>query len=99
MRYICTRCGCTESQALSDARTLGLQRELQNGLYTCCQIVAWADEQWLAWVEAALEDGKSTDDVTRLLECDRTEVVAPIVIRHTRNSGFRDFGACGNASI
>jgi hypothetical protein len=38
---------------------LGLVRELQRGIYTCCQIVAWADEQWLAWAEAARQDGKS----------------------------------------
>ena len=91
MTYICRLCGCTKSEAIADAGTLSLQREFQNGLYTWCQIAMWADEQWLAWVEAALEDGKSTDDVTRPLECDRTEIVAPIVIRHTRNRGPRDF--------
>jgi hypothetical protein len=69
MSYICRLCGCTKSQAMADAKTLGLQKELQNGLYSCCQTAAWADEQWLAWVEAALEDGKSADDITRLLEC------------------------------
>jgi hypothetical protein len=91
MTYICRLCGCTESQAIADAGTLGLQREFQNGLYTCCQIAMWTDEQWLAWVEAALEDGKSADDVTRLLKCEGTEIVAPIVIQHMRNHGFLDF--------
>jgi hypothetical protein len=91
MSYICRLCGCTESQAIADARTLGLQRELENGLYTCCQIVMWADEQWLAWVEAALDDGRSADDITRLLKCEGTEIVSPIVIQQTRNRGFRDF--------
>jgi hypothetical protein len=90
MHYVCRLCGCTESQAIADARTLGLQKELQNGLYTCCQIAAWADEQWLAWLEAAEEDGKSADDITRPLEYDETEIVAPIFIRRTRNRGFRD---------
>jgi hypothetical protein len=90
MSYICRTCGCTESQAIADARTLGLQRELQNGLYTCCQIAAWADEQWLAWLEAAEEDGKPTDAVTKPLECDDTKVVARIAKRPTRNRGFWD---------
>jgi hypothetical protein len=72
----------------ADARTLGLQRELQNGVYTCCQIAAWADEQWLVWLEAAEEDAKSADAVTHPLECDDTEVVTPIEVRRTRNRGF-----------
>jgi hypothetical protein len=88
MSYTCRTCGGTESQAIADARTLGLQRELQNGLYNCCQIAAWADEQWLAWLEAAEEDGKSADAVTQPLEYDDTEVVAPIALRRTRNHGF-----------
>jgi hypothetical protein len=68
MDEICRTCGSTEAQIVDDARTLGLLKELQNGIYTCCQIVVWADEQWLAWVEAAEEDGKAVDDVTRPLE-------------------------------
>jgi hypothetical protein len=67
-KHICRCCGCTESQAMIDARTLGLQNQFQSGLYTCCQIVAWGDEQWLAWVEAAVADGKPVDDVTKPLE-------------------------------
>lgn len=68
MSYICRNCGCTESQAIADARTLGLDREYQNGFYTCCQVVAWADEQWLAWLEAAIEDGKPVDEAVVPLE-------------------------------
>jgi hypothetical protein len=68
MNEICRSCGSTESQIVDDARTLGLLKELQSGIYTCCQIVVWADEQWLAWVEAAEEDSKAVDDVTRPLE-------------------------------
>jgi hypothetical protein len=90
MHYVCRLCGCTESHAIADARTLGLQKELQNGFYTCCQIAAWADEQWLAWLEAAEEDGKSGDDITRPLEYDETEIVPRIFIGRTRNRGFRD---------
>jgi hypothetical protein len=64
----CRTCGSTESQIVDDARALGMLKELQNGIYTCCQIVVWADEQWLAWIQAAEEDGKAVDDVTRPLE-------------------------------
>jgi hypothetical protein len=68
MNEKCRTCGSTESQIVDDARTLGLLKELQSGIYTCCQIVVWADEQWLAWTQAAEEDGKAVDDVTRPLE-------------------------------
>jgi hypothetical protein len=79
MNEICRSCGSTESQIVDDARTLGLLKELQSGIYTCCQIVVWADEQWLAWVEAAEEDGKAVDDVTRPLEsADGETVVVPV---------------------
>jgi hypothetical protein len=65
---ICRNCGSTESQARADARTLGFQQEFDNGVYTCCQVVAWADEQWHAWMEAASEDGKNTEQAARMLE-------------------------------
>jgi hypothetical protein len=79
MNEMCRTCGSTESQIVDDARTLGLLKELQRGIYTCCQIVAWADEQWLAWVEAAEEDGKAVDDVTRPLEfADGETVIVPV---------------------
>ena len=68
MGYICTTCGRTKSQVIADAKTLSFKREFQNGLYTCCQIVVWADEQRLAWLVAAEEDGKWADDVTLLLQ-------------------------------
>ena len=64
MSTICRSCGSTKSQTIADARTLGLLKEFQNGIHTCCQIVAWADEQWLAWAEAAAESGKSMDEIS-----------------------------------
>jgi hypothetical protein len=54
----CKLCGCTEADSIADAKTLGLEEELQNGVYTCCQIAAWAHEQWLAWFEATNQDAK-----------------------------------------
>jgi hypothetical protein len=68
MSNMCSACGYTQSQAIAEARTLGLQEELQSGLYSCCQIADWADKQWLAWLEAPEEDGKPADNVTKLLE-------------------------------
>jgi hypothetical protein len=87
MSYICRNCGCKGSEAIADARILGLNAELESGVYTCCQIVAWADEQWLAWGEAAEEDGKPVDDVTRLLEYEEREPeLVPVPLRRPRDS-------------
>ncbi|HEY6988868.1 MAG TPA: hypothetical protein VH369_10815 [Bryobacteraceae bacterium] len=77
---VCRFCGCTESQARADARVLGLVDEFESGLHGCCQLVAWADEQWLAWMEAASEDGKPVDKVTKPLEIVEAEP-EPVVIR------------------
>lgn len=56
MTNICKNCGCTEAQAIADAKTLGLTQEFQSGVYSCCQIADWPQEQWLAWVEATQQD-------------------------------------------
>ena len=48
MNKNCKRRGHTESKITADAKTLGLLQELENGVYTCCQISQWADEQCLA---------------------------------------------------
>ena len=86
MSNICRICGSRESQTIADARALGLLKELQSGTYTCCQIVAWADEQWLAWVQAAEEDGNWEDDVTRPLESAEAEtVIIPIHLRRRQD--------------
>jgi hypothetical protein len=83
MNEKCRTCGSTESQIVDDARTLGLLKELQSGIYTCCQIVVWADEQWLAWIQAAEEDGKAVDDVTTPLESAEGEWSALINAAHS----------------
>jgi len=57
----CTICGRSDSQVIADAKTLGLLQEFQCGIYTCCQISEWADEQWLAWSDAAYEDANQAD--------------------------------------
>jgi hypothetical protein len=77
---ICRFCGCTESQARADAMVLGLNDEFERGLYSCCQLVAWADEQWLAWIDAASEDGKPVDKATKPLEINEAEP-EPVLVR------------------
>jgi hypothetical protein len=65
---LCRQCGCNEPEAAADARALGFEAEFASGVYTCCQVVQWADEQWLAWMEAAEQDGKALEEITRPLE-------------------------------
>lgn len=91
MNSKCAVCGCTELEAIAEARSLDLYEELQSGVYTCCQIAQWADEQFLAWFEAAHEDGKLINDVTKSLESEPTEaVVVPVRLRRPRVPWFRD---------
>ena len=78
----CRKCGRTESQTMADAKTLGLLQELQSGVYTCCEVSQWADEQWLAWFEATQEDGKAGDGVTIRPEFTENDVVlVPVRLR------------------
>lgn len=82
---ICQFCGCDEAQAGADATAIGLADEFEAGVYTCCQVVAWADEQWLAWRTAAVEDGNCPEDVTLPLEIRKaTEQLVPVCVRKTR---------------
>jgi hypothetical protein len=90
MNSSCAVCGCTEVEAIADARSLGLSQELQSGVYTCCQIVEWADEQLLAWFQAAHEDSKQVEDLTKPLESEPTEAVAVPVRLRRRVPWYRD---------
>ena len=60
----CPKCGRMEAQIIADAKTLGLLQEFQSGVYNCCQIVEWADEQCCAWIEAAEGDSRLADNMT-----------------------------------
>ena len=62
MKNPCPACGRTESEAMADARALGLQQEFERETYTCCQIGEWAEEQAIAWLEAIYEDGPCADN-------------------------------------
>ena len=90
MSNMCSACGYTESRAIADARTLGLQEELQTGLYTCCQIAEWADEQCLAWLEAAEEDRKPAHNLAKPLEMEEKEdALVPVRLRRSQVPWFR----------
>jgi hypothetical protein len=89
----CEKCGRAESQITADAKTLGLVQELQSGVYTCCQISEWADEQWLAWLEATQEDNKDDNDVTIRPEFGETDVVlVPVRLRRQQVPWYRKPG-------
>jgi hypothetical protein len=98
----CTKCGRTESQITAEAKTLGLLQEFQSGVYTCCQISEWAQEQWLAWAEARQEDSNALIDTTGWSEFDGSGVVfVPVRLRRQRAPWYRDFDdlgrGCGEA--
>src|SRR5690349_13267256 len=59
MSRICTVCGYSESRVIADARALGFEEGFRSGSYSCCQIARWADEQWLAWLQAMREDAEA----------------------------------------
>jgi len=83
---ICANCGSTRSQATADSRALGLQSEFEGGSYHCCQIVAWADEQWLAWSEAAQADGHSMQEATKPLEISANDPeLQPVLVKLKKN--------------
>ena len=89
----CTNCGRTGSQIAADARTLGLLQEFQSGVYSCCQIAAWADEQWLAWFDATQEDSRLVDNVTgraQVDDSDRESVFVPVRLRRQQVPWYRN---------
>jgi len=90
----CTGCGRTQFQVASDAKSLGLLQEFEGGVYTCCQIVAWADEQSAAWFDATQEDSHPADIVTLRPEVDSGEIEAvlvPVRLRKPQVPWYRKF--------
>jgi hypothetical protein len=75
----CRNCGCTISQAAAGALALGFEDEFAAGAYSCCQVAAWADEQWFAWSEAAVEDGKSEEQATKSIEVVASPALVSVV--------------------
>jgi hypothetical protein len=81
MSNLCLVCGRTESDAIADAKTLGLQQEFQAGVYTCCQIAEWADEQASAWLDAIHADGD---------RCEPEPVLVPVRSRRAQVPWYRN---------
>jgi hypothetical protein len=81
MNGACRRCGSTEAFAAADAQAIGLRDDFLAGLYTCCQVVQWADEQWVAWQDAACEDGKPVEEATSPLEVEPEARLVPVRVR------------------
>ena len=72
--------------------SLGLLQELQCGVYNCCQIVQWADEQRLAWFEATEGDSGLVDNLTRRPQVDEGEtegVLVPVRLRRREVPWYR----------
>lgn len=77
----CRECGCTESEVIADAKTIGVYEQFQSGVYTCCQITAWAYEQWSAWFEAINRDANFSNEVTANAELQPEAAVVPVRFR------------------
>lgn len=90
MTRTCATCGRTESQAIAEARAVGLMEEFLHGIHTCCQIAEWADEQLVAWFEATREDGMRTDSVTELLESQAEGILVRVRSRGVQVPWFRN---------
>ena len=86
----CASCGRSESQVIADARAVGLLQEFECGLYTCCQISEWADEQWLAWFTAAHEDGTCADELNRRFRPGIEPLLVPVRFRGPQVPWYRD---------
>jgi hypothetical protein len=87
----CAICGRSDSQVIADAKTLGLLQEFECGIYSCCQISEWADEQWLAWSKAAHEDANYADEADSPLPSDEAEpILVPVRFRRAQVPWYRN---------
>jgi hypothetical protein len=85
MNNKCERCGRAGSRITANAKTLGLLQKPNSGVYTCCQIFQWANEQRLAWFEAIQQDGKLVEDIITRREFSESEVVlVPVRVRRAQ---------------
>ena len=79
---LCRHCGCNQAQAAADARALSFEEKFASGIYTCCQVEEWAQEQWSAWVEATRQDAGQADEVMNGSELDEPEAtLVPVRLR------------------
>ena len=65
---VCRHCRSTHAVAAAEARAIGSLNEFISGKYTCCQVVQWANEQRLAWEEAAFGDGNPAEGAASRLQ-------------------------------
>ena len=87
----CAICGRKGSQVIADAKTLGLLQEFECGIYSCCQISEWADEQWLAWSKAAHEDANCADKADNPGRPDEAEpILVPVRVRRPQVPWYRN---------
>ena len=86
---VCVSCGCNYLQARLYAKALDFEDEFLGGMYSCCQVVQWSEEQWLAWREAAREDGKTIEEFTQTLESREPEKVFVKVPKRSRGSAAK----------
>src|ERR1051325_8885411 len=78
----CENCGCTKSQAITNAKSLGLEQEFEKGSYHCCQLMEWADEQRYAWLQAMQDDVQTRSEGIRSQEIENAEaVLVPVRLR------------------
>ena len=87
----CTICDRSDAQVIADARVLGLLQEFQCGVYTCCQISEWADEQWVAWTKAARQDASESEELDRrrLIDSAAEPALVPIRLRRPQVPWYR----------
>jgi hypothetical protein len=84
------KCGRFGEQVVADASSLGLLEEFQSGVYTCCQISEWADEQWLAWFQATQEEVERVDDfAARRTYGDAGAVLVPVRFKRPQVPWYR----------
>ena len=91
MSDICRVCGYTRSQVIADARAIGLRQQFESGIYTCCQITEWANEQWSAWFEAIQEDSMRVEDMSSQCEFDDGDAMfVPVRLRRQQVPWYRN---------
>jgi hypothetical protein len=86
---VCRRCGCSQSQAMANARGLDFQTEFQDGIYSCCQLMEWTKEQWLAWLEAGREELHKKEIKRPLESGEFEEQLLPVRIRTRKEDSRR----------
>src|ERR1700742_332472 len=74
-------CRGRQAQAVADAKAIGLEAEFEAGLYSRKQISEWAGEQWLAWLQATVEDRRATE-----ADRDTQEQMVPVKVRSARKA-------------